>query len=66
MVWKGGMNMLYAASGSCFSDTKVIRGTVKDNVFNSKEFIGSTSHPDFWNALRLLAEHEQKFIELRY
>ena len=58
--------MLYAASGSCFSDTKVIRGTVKDNVFNSKEFIGSTSHPDFWNALRLLAEHERKFIELRY
>jgi len=55
----------FAASGSCFHEDEIIKGTVKDGVFYSNEITGSLTK-EFWDKLRELAENKKKFIYLYY
>lgn len=60
------MDKLFAASGSCFAPTKVVKGNVNGITFTSKEFTGTMDSQKFWDDLRKYAKRNNAYVELRY
>lgn len=58
---------LFAASGSCSAEEKIIEGRVVNQItFVSNEFMGTMDGQGFWDDLAKLAREKGKYIRLVY
>lgn len=57
-------NKIFAQSGSCFAEPKVIKGKSEGITFTSKEFTGTMNSQKFWDELMYFAKSEDRFIIL--
>lgn len=58
---------LFAASGSCSAEEKIIVGRVVNQItFVSDEFTGTMDGQGFWDDLAKLAREKGKYIRLVY
>ena len=56
----------FAASGSCFSPEKIIKGKVNGITFISNEFTGTMNSQKFWDDLKAFAKMKNAFVKLMY
>ena len=57
-------NKIFAQSGSCLAEPKIINGKIEGLTFTSEEFTGTMDSQRFWDNLMKFAKTEDKFIIL--